>query len=111
MKKMSPVLVLVAAVASLAAPLAAVELAAPSCRDIVDSAVDLTDPATAWKVGLEVAGEPASEPVPLLVPVESAQPEQCGNRVCTPGTSCCNPLCSICTPPGVGCTLEDCGDG
>jgi hypothetical protein len=29
--------------------------------------------------------------------------ERCGETVCGPGTACCNPLRSICTPPGVAC--------
>jgi Kazal-type serine protease inhibitor domain len=29
--------------------------------------------------------------------------EQCGDATCAPGTSCCNPLRGICTPPGVAC--------
>jgi hypothetical protein len=27
----------------------------------------------------------------------------CGEVTCAPGTSCCNPLRNICTPPGVAC--------
>lgn len=29
--------------------------------------------------------------------------EQCGEATCAPGTTCCNPLRGICTPPGVVC--------
>lgn len=29
--------------------------------------------------------------------------DRCGEVVCGPGTSCCNPLRSICTPPGMVC--------
>lgn len=34
--------------------------------------------------------------------------QACGNTVCGPGTSCCNPSCGICVPPGVGCTKQLC---
>lgn len=141
------VLLLMAAVACLAAPLTAAEPAAPGCSDKVASALDLTHPDTVSMVGLEAAGEPcggvicppkmeccnptcnkcvfpgmrctqevcnstepASEPVLLLEPIEP-EPELCGLVICPKGTTCCNPLCSACTPPGVSCTLGDCGHG
>jgi hypothetical protein len=34
-----------------------------------------------------------------------ARGEACGDVVCGPGTSCCNPLMNICTPPGMACIL------
>ncbi|KAL1840924.1 hypothetical protein VTJ49DRAFT_7622 [Mycothermus thermophilus] len=34
--------------------------------------------------------------------------EQCGPVVCAQGTTCCNPSCGICTPPGVACTMQAC---
>lgn len=54
--------------------------------------------------------EAVPEPVLLLEPVEP-EPETCGLVICPKGTTCCNPLCSACTPPGVSCTLGDCGHG
>jgi len=53
--------------------------------------------------------EPVFEPV--FEPIGPIEPELCGNVVCPKGTTCCNPLCSACTPPGVSCTLGDCGGG
>ncbi|EJT75656.1 hypothetical protein GGTG_05588 [Gaeumannomyces tritici R3-111a-1] len=35
--------------------------------------------------------------------------QQCGLTVCAAGYKCCNPLCSMCTKPGVVCTQQDCG--
>lgn len=55
----------------------------------------------------------APAPEPMLDPIGPIEPEPqpCGLVFCPKGTSCCNPLCSACTPPGVNCTLGDCGHG
>lgn len=42
-----------------------------------------------------------AEQEPLFV--QDAPVEQCGNRVCPPGTYCCNASCGICLEPGLGC--------
>lgn len=55
---------------------------------------------------------PATKDLELMLePIGPIEPELCGNVVCPKGTTCCNPLCSACTPPGVSCTLGDCGGG
>ncbi len=33
---------------------------------------------------------------------------QCGSATCKVGTECCNPSCSVCTPPGVACLMMVC---
>lgn len=53
----------------------------------------------------------APAPEPMLEPIGPIEPEPCGLVFCPKGTTCCNPLCSACTPPGVSCTLGDCGHG
>lgn len=35
--------------------------------------------------------------------VQEAPVTQCGNRVCPPGTYCCNASCGICLPPDQVC--------
>lgn len=42
---------------------------------------------------------------PNCVPVEG---EKCGNNVCAPGQTCCNPSCGVCTNPGEVCTPKAC---
>lgn len=103
-KTLYPLLVL-AAVAALALPAAAADLAAPVCSDAAAPAAGAAAPTPAPAE----AGE-AAEPLMLGGPIVPA-PQQCGLVTCPVGTRCCNPLCSACTPPGVECTLGDCGHG
>jgi len=71
------------------------------CEQREESAVHPLDP----------RGAAVSQDVLLLEPIEPPEPETCGLVICPKGTTCCNPLCSACTPPGVSCTLGDCGHG
>lgn len=155
MKRLFPVLLLVAGVAWLAAPMAAAELTAGSAVALCESAatdgepIPLTggppvEPCNQVVCGpgffccnfscsicapdggfctqqvceqreesavhpLDPRGAAVSQDV-LLEPIEP-EPETCGLVICPKGTTCCNPLCSACTPPGVSCTLGDCGHG
>ena len=81
MKKMSRVLVFLAAIAWLAAPLAASGL---TPQTSIASPVQT----------VEVAIGPISE--------------QCGDVICSKGTVCCNPTCNLCLPPDMSCTQEVC---
>lgn len=114
MKRLFHLTLLVPAVALLAIPVSAATSDAPAVCSPAAAAGD-TAPAPV----LEPAGdgpsaaiaETASEPLPLADPIGPIEPQPCGNVFCPAGTTCCNPLCSACTPPGVSCTLGDCGHG
>ena len=41
---------------------------------------------------------------------ETVVEEPCGDTVCGPGTSCCNPLCGICVRPGMVCHQGSCNN-
>lgn len=108
------------ALALCAAPLAAAGPAAPLCPADGAPALAVPAPEAAPADGLAPAGdlaptagaETAPEPQPLFDPVPVPPGGgQCGLVICPVGTRCCNPLCSACTPPGVECTLGDCGHG
>lgn len=119
MKRLLQWTLLAAAVASIALPLTAAEPEAPICTGEPALAFDAPDLGTARAEGAE--SDPAllpgteaigaPEPQPLVVPIGPIEPQMCGLVVCPVGTRCCNPLCSACTPPGVECTLGDCGHG
>lgn len=62
---------------------------------------DVTNPCavTLCKAGTEcVVSDGAATCVPIKPPGE-----KCGETVCGPGTTCCNPLRSICVRPGMAC--------
>lgn len=111
MKRTLYSMLLIAAVASLALPAAAADLGGPVCSDTATVSGDLQAPAPAAEPvpGLELQG--SAEALPLAGPIGPIPPQQCGLVICPIGTTCCNPLCSACTPPGVECTLGDCGHG
>jgi hypothetical protein len=116
---MLQVTLLGSAVALLAMPLAAAGPEGPVCPGEVGpsfavtgleaAALDGVAPAADAVAGTGLEGTP--EPQPLFGPIGPIEPPLCGNVVCPVGTRCCNPLCSACTPPGVECTLGDCGHG
>lgn len=101
-----------AVVAGFAVAVEAADLGAPPCGGA--ALQSLAEPAGIAGLGADdlLANdlEAASEPQPLAGPF-SPVPQQCGLVTCPAGTRCCNPLCSACTPPGVECTLGDCGHG
>jgi hypothetical protein len=105
-------ILLLAAATVLALPAAAADLDAPVCSDaaaLSRAAAPAENPAAgeiAPANDLEVA-----EPLALGGPIGPIPPQQCGLVTCPVGTTCCNPLCSACTPPGVSCTMGDCGHG
>lgn len=118
MKRILCSILLLAVAAVLALPAVAADLEAPVCNDAAALSRD-AGPAPAPALGPD-AGElapgidlEAAEPVPMgfPVPVPPTPPQQCGLVTCPVGTTCCNPLCSACTPPGVSCTMGDCGHG
>ncbi len=119
MRRMLQVTLLGSAVALLALPLAAAGPGAPMCTDEVApnhavAGLETTQVDGAAATAELVAGagaEAIPEPQPLAGPIGPIEPQLCGNVVCPFGTRCCNPLCSACTPPGVECTLGDCGHG
>lgn len=119
MRRMLQVTLLFSAVALLAAPLAAAGAGAPLCSAEIAANHAVADLEAAPLDGLPPAGdllagagaESTPEPQPLVGPIGPVEPPLCGNVVCPFGTRCCNPLCSACTPPGVECTLGDCGHG
>jgi hypothetical protein len=107
MKRTLYPMLLLAAVASLALPAVAADLGGPVCSD------QAPPPAAVEGAAAEPARDlqgPA-EPLALGGPIGPIPPQQCGLVTCPVGTRCCNPLCSACTPPGVECTLGDCGHG
>ena len=118
MSRMLQVTLLVSAVALLAAAPAAAGAGAPICTGeaapnhavagVGATPVDGAAPADLFAVA---GAETTPEPQPLAGPIGPIEPPLCGNVVCPFGTRCCNPLCSACTPPGVECTLGDCGHG
>lgn len=145
MKKLSLLLLGIAAVALTTVPLSAAEIAAPGCTgepalDLGAVQTDAVEMAAGEPCGgitcppkmeccnptcnkcvfpgmsctQEVCNDNSAAVQELelqLEPIGPIEPELCGNVVCPKGTSCCNPLCSTCTPPGVSCTLGDCGHG
>lgn len=116
MRKLHQVTLLGLALGLLAAPLAAAGPEGPLCTAGVSSGPGLAVGQAVPADGVASPVEPVAgiattpEPQPLAGPIGPA-PQQCGNVVCPFGTRCCNPLCSACTPPGVECTLGDCGHG
>lgn len=118
MKRTLRSILLLAAVAAFALPAVAADLEAPVCSDAAALSRAAAAPALAKA---PISGElapgtdlgVAAEPLPMGVPapVPPIEPEQCGLVTCPAGTRCCNPLCSACTPPGVYCTMGDCGHG
>ena len=118
MRRMLQVTLLVSAVALFALPLAAADSAAPLCTAEIAPNLAVPGPEAAPAVGVAPAGAPVPgagaettpEAQPLFDPIPIPAP-QCGLVTCPAGTRCCNPLCSACTPPGVECTLGDCGHG
>lgn len=112
MQRILHVTLALAVVAGFAVAVEAADLGAPCGGAALQS---LAEPAGI--AGLDAADdllaidlEGVSEPQPLAGPFTPV-PQQCGLVTCPVGTRCCNPLCSACTPPGVECTLGDCGHG
>ena len=99
-------------VAGFAVAAHAADLGTSPCGGAALQSVDLAEPvAIAGADDLLADGlEAASDPRPAAGPFTPV-PQQCGLVTCPAGTRCCNPLCSACTPPGVECTLGDCGHG
>lgn len=114
MQRILHVTLALAVVAGFAVAADAADLGAPPCGGAAFQSVDLAEPAGIAGLGagdlLTVDLEGVSEPQPLAGPFTPV-PQQCGLVTCPIGTRCCNPLCSACTPPGVECTLGDCGHG
>lgn len=117
MRKLHQVTLLGLALAFVAAPLAAAGPDGPLCPGEPALGLAVPAPETVPAVGVAPADVPevavgTPESQRLFDPVPVPPPGgQCGLVVCPVGTRCCNPLCSACTPPGVSCTLGDCGHG
>ncbi len=112
MQRILHVTLALAVVAGFAVAVEAAALGAPPCSGA--ALQSLAEPAGIAGLGaddlLAIDLEGAPEARPLAGPFTPV-PQQCGLVTCPVGTRCCNPLCSACTPPGVECTLGDCGHG
>lgn len=109
MKKMSHMLLLVAAVAWLAAPLAAADLTVQETPASLCASAATDDEPELLLAEVVPAPEVSSESLEQPRELElSDGPEPCNHRVCGHGFYCCNFSCSICAPDGGFCTQQVC---
>lgn len=82
----------------------------PSCGICVPPGWSCTQQVCPGADLLEAKAPEAEAPVEEVVerPEIIIGGEACGPTVCGKGTTCCNPSCGICTPPGWSCTQQVC---
>ena len=107
MKKLSHVMLIVAAVAWLAAPLAAADLQAQESSAALCSSVVTVEQPELLLDGVAPEDSPESVEQPPKLELSDG-PEDCNEKVCGHGFFCCNFSCSICAPDGGFCTQQIC---